>query len=472
MSTTTSNLCGPCTVGPGALLPVSLILQYDAPAAGAPVIDALVTVPIPAGTALGFRFYPHDATFLAPTNVSLVFVTLYDCLPGDFVRVVWHPSTTGMALNRLRYSCSTEGPYDVDTLLIASCTATFTPVELVGPYNVFLYTLARSGVSACNRSCTSMVGLSAIASSTSAILPSPCVLPCAFAIVPDGLENDPAPEAVSVSLMASEAIGYPERWSAAWQWIKYGAWTAFDVVDYEDTVSVAESYMYVAGTPGMLIPLAVKPHVVHDAWTAQVAFVVTTTIAAGTLLALSAQLPAGNGSVPVPYWLWYAPATADVCPGAVLSFTNLGVVGGVLPGVNVGTVVRAPFLEAYAGPDLDLTDFTVFSAHPCLLTATGIWATEPHQVQYVTALYTCARPAGAPLPSTLVAGVSMPAGPWPDGPAVLPVPQTGRACVPVPKSMWRAKGIALAGTTPVPWCCGATPLPCFATGTLTCAACE
>jgi hypothetical protein len=93
-------------------------------------------------------------------------------------------------------------------------------------------------------------------------------------------------------------------------------------------------------------------------------------------------------------------------------------------------------------------------------------------VQYVTALYTCARPAGAPLPSTLVAGVSMPAGPWPDGPAVLPVPQTGRTCVPVPKSMWRAKGIALAGTTPVPWCCGATPLPCFATGTLTCAACE
>jgi hypothetical protein len=458
-------------------MPVSLILQYPAPAPGGPVIDALVTVPIPAGTPLGFRFYPHDGTWLAPTNVSLVFITLYDCLPGDFVRVVYHPSATGMALERLRFACAAPGellPYTVDTLLIASCASTFTPVELAGPYNVFLYTLARSGPSGCAAACTSLVGLSAIASSTSAILPSTCVLPCAFAIVPDRL-TIPDAEAVRIYYMPAEetpySIAIPERWSAAWQWVKYGFWTEFDVADYITRVEEVESVMYVAGTPGMLIPLAVKPHTAGDAWTAQVAFVVTVPIAAGTVLAISAELPTNYPTVPVPYWLWSAPATADVCPGTVLNFTNLGVTGGILPAVNVGTVVRAPFLEDYAGPDVDLTDFTVFSAEPCLLLRTG-WDVVETQVRYVTALYTCSRPANAPLPLTLVAGVSMPAGPWPNGPVVLPVPQTGRACVPVPKAMWRAKGIALAGLTPVPWCCGVTPLPCFATGTLTCAACE
>jgi hypothetical protein len=52
---------------------------------------------------------------------------------------------------------------------------------------------------------------------------------------------------------------------------------------------------------------------------------------------------------------------------------------------------------------------------------------------------------------------------------VLPVSQTGKACVPVPAAAWRAKGIALANTTPVPWPCGVAPLPCFATGSLCCA---
>jgi hypothetical protein len=460
------------------LLPVALVLDFfvppppDGTGPYTEILDALVTTRIPAGTTLGFRFYPRDGTFLSASAASIVFTTLYDCIPGDFVRVLYASGGSGMGLQRLRYSCDTG---DTPTrLLIGSTPVTFTPSEELQPYNVYLYAVLTSRCTAAS----TMVGLSAIAGVTDAQLPLPCVLSCKYAFVPNGLDSGAAVLVMSQWMPnpIDTRITFTDSWEAAWQWLKYGDWLVTGDGNYVSMVEQREQLMYVAPSPGALIPLAVKPHLAGDAWTAQVAFLVVVPIAAGTVLAISAQLPEGT-AVPEPYWLWTAPATADVCPGTVLSFCSLSVNIAVNPSVNVGSVTAAPYIINYVGPDLDLTNFTVFSAHPCELANGGsliFYCGEGNEpsvdiVQYVTALYTCSRPADCFLPRGLVAGLSMPAAPWADGPMVLPVSQTGKACVPVPAAAWRAKGIALANTTPVPWPCGVAPLPCFATGSLCCA---
>ena len=136
------------------------------------------------------------------------------------------------------------------------------------------------------------------------------------------------------------------------------------------------------------------------------------------------------------------------------------------PVVSVGTVVaNTDVLPLPFGADADLTDFTAYCISPC---ADGVESDPVPLPLYVTALYTCARPAGAPLPASLTPGVSEPASPWPCGPQVLPVQGCGGAAgcagsVALSAAAWRCKGLALCAQPPVPWACGVGGVPWFPT---------
>jgi hypothetical protein len=437
-------------LAPGALQPLALRLRFATPAVlnNVPLLDALVTCPVSAGTALGFRFFAPTDTYLSPGAVVAGFITEAACLPGDVLRVAFKTVPgQGLVLLRLRYTPCNPTP---SVLTVGTCTAVFTTA--VAGYSCYLYWTPRPTVC-----CGGVVGLAAIAAGPGAAagLPPPCVLPCQFALVPNvefPLPTDDTGQYVVYDGAASTAV--PAAWVAAWRLLKYGPWvtladTGFTV--WDTALGALESALYIALPPGALVPLAVRPHAANTAWTAQLALVATVPIPAGTQVSVTAALGSDPATLPT-YWVWTSPTTTDLPAGTVVDMNALGVTAGASPVVNVGTIA-ADATVLPLGLDAALTDFTVFARSPC-------GPSDPI-THFITAVYTCSRPADTPLPEALVPGVAMPLVPWPAGPAVLPV--AGRCCVPVPPAAWRCKGLALCSTPPVAWACGTTPVPCFAT---------
>jgi hypothetical protein len=417
-------------------LPVALRARLSAPATGNQVLRCLVTMPISAGTTLGFRFFEPTNGYLSPYATTVTFATTGALSPGQVVDVVRLAPGSGTALVRTLYAAPcAAGTTDalgftstdlVDSVAGNSCFVFWRPARCAAP-DVALAAIAGMGLGA----------------GDAAYLPPPCVLPCQFIVKPS-VPGGPNVDYVTVGPPAGSAPAtggaVPGTWRQAWQVVKFRAWVAGNDA-LPAPWSLADDFtsgLYTQPSPGALIPVATRPHLEGSAFPAQLVLVVTTPIAGGTTLQLSAS-PTVD---PPAYWTWQAPLTPTALPaGTVLDFTGLGFGSGWMPSVNVGTVTSV----ATGGDDPgDLTEFTVFCNDPC---GTGR--------ANVTALYTCARPTGCELPPGLTAGLDMPAAPWP-APCASILPVQG-----VPPDAWPMAALALSRLAPVAW--SWQPTPCFRT---------
>ena len=432
----------------GALFPVALRVGVTgASLAGLALLDALVTRPLAAGVYLAFRFYEPSAGFNSPSALSVGFPLPIPVSPGDVLRVKAGPSGTGTALQLVRYGTQCDAASVVVTALAETDTV-LTPLIL--GWSCFLYSVPPA-----RQCCTKLEAIAAVGATAPALqfMPPPSVLPCQFAVAP---ASDTLPSGARVAYArllngspgASAAL--PGDWpKGAWQALRFGPWAystdggniAFDT----GVVAELESAFYVAPLPGALLPVAVRPHFVGVPGTAQLALVVTQVIPAGTQVLLSAD-PTTDA---VPQWQWTAPTTYDVKPGTVLLWSGLCLLAGYqTPAANIGTL---QYVGDPAAPDADLTDFVVFTA-ACASRSRATY-------RNITAVYTCARPTGDPLPEGLSAGRDMPSSPWPASASILPL-NTLCCSATVPFSAWPCLQITLCNLRPVAWSCQELPHFC------------
>lgn len=411
----------------GSLLPLALNTAFAGDVNEA-LLDALACACVPAGTLLGFRFYDPLTSYVAATAATLQYVTAADIVPGDVLRLLNTADAT--VLLHLRFEQCVVPPVVVASV---SVPATFIGGTLPS-WSCYLFSVPAGGTCCCS----SVTGVASVGQTP----PPTCVVPCQFQVCTTLPVVDTPYTYVMATVNSSVQGAVPGSWSNAWQVVKYCQWAPLDT-DYVGTVNAMESQLYVAPTPGQVVPVAVRPHIADTPFTAQLAVVVTAPLPAGTTFAITAEI-APAADAPVPYWLYTAPADKGVCAGTVLAFSGLAVVEGVTPCVNIGNVVGLP--DNWPADDIDLTDFTLFSTAPCF---------DGAGVRYISVLYTCARDNAQPLPPCIVPGVSAPAAPWPTGPRILPT----KACVAVPACEWPCTAQKLLCAAPVPWTC--QPTPCF-----------
>ncbi len=429
----------------GALLPVAFRVGAPGPSLDSLyLLDALVTTPLAAGTYLAFRYFPPAEGYTSTSALSVGFPLPRQVGPGDVLRLQALPAGGGTALLLVQYGSLCEAGSAVSTTL-ATTTTSFTTGVL--GWSCFLY-----AVPAARQCCARLQAIAAVAAvdvvgPTGAGLPPQAVLPCQFTLGP-ATALVPAGAMVALPLDAPAAL--PGAWrSGAWQTLKYATW-GYDAsagnAAFTGPAAALEASLYIAPTPGALVPIAFRPHFEGVPGTAQLAVVATTTIPAGTRVYVSGEAAA----VPVPYWLWTAPTDADVPPGTVILWSNLSVVtGSQTPAASIGTmqyVLAAP----PPTPDPDLTEFTVFTMDACVLE--DPLATS----RFITAVYTCARRAGVGLPPGLTAGTDMPAAPWPAAASILPLAASCCA-LPVALASWPCVRTTLSRVRPCAWSCQQLP---------------
>lgn len=441
----------------GCLCPVALRMNVPLGTVSLdnlPLLDALVTKPLAATSYIAFRFFPPVEGYLSTNAVTVGFYLGQDLWPGSVLRVQSQAASAGTALVCLEFPGPCAGSSPVVTTL--ATTPTVLQVPMVG-WSCFLYSVPSltGGRGKCCTQLTAIAAISGNAVSAWQYLPPTCILPCQFTVVPLPLSTSTINPLALVAYASPEPsqAAVPQTWAHAWQTIKFGPWSlSTDSAAFVGIVQTTEASLYLAPGHGAMIPVAYRPHAAGSPVSAQLVLAVTERIAAGTTLAISADLSTGPSS-PAPFWLWTAPLAADVLPGAVVSLCNLGVVAGTVPTASLG-YVSAVFTSDV---DLPLTDFTVFAQSLCAgLASSDVVASR----RFVTALYTCARGPGQLLPDCLVAGQDMPAAPWPAMPAVLPVASECAGAPPVSASLWPCFRNTLCHMTPVAWSC--QPVPWFA----------
>ncbi len=409
------------------------------------MLRALVTDWLPANIQLGFRFYSPLDGYLSVAALSLTFVTSAVLNPGMYVEVVRLAPGSGTVLNALTFpaECAGGGP----TTVTIGTSVTDLPDSVQGD-SCFLYWLPPR----CASPLVPIAAIAGFAIGAGTYLPPVCVLPCQYSVDPGMPASPPVNFAVIGPGFGSEVLkgsAVPGAWSQAWQLAKYKAWVGYDSVPlWTNIVNAFSRGVYVAPTPGALVPIAVKPHIDGSAFLAQLVVAASTTIPAGVVLHISAS----TAFNPTAYWTWYAPTTGDLPPGTILDFAGLTLQSDAYPTANVGLLTLAVTPTTDVG---NYTDFVIFADNPC-----AVDDDDGAGRSYVTALYTCARPPGGPLPPGLVTGADMPSAPWPGlAPSILPV--TG-----VPPEAWPGAARALNHLCPVAW--SWQPTPCFRT-TIPCA---
>jgi len=417
-----------CNPTAGSLIPVALRSRFSS--TQQEVLRAVVTTPISKGTVLGFRFFGPTEGYLSPMAVPLNFALEVDIEPGQFIQIQRLAPGFGTALMAVTFPTPCAEP--IMTLLGRTVTEL---TDAVTGASCYLYWSPPPG---CKEA--ALVPIAAIAGpgiDAGSFLPPPCVLPCKFAIVPGVTHID----GDYVVLSDKRGCGVPGTWyEGAWQLSKAHPWACLLDADLPWTLAVDSlcSQMYTVPRPGALVPIGVRPHVADSPFVAQLVLVATAPISSGTRIQVTAQCTY-NSATPQAYWQWTA--VGDVAPGTVIDMAGLSLLPGVQPSVNTGIIARVPA----AGDDdgsVAFTDFTVFVQSPC----------DPEARHNVTALYTCARPPGVPLPLGLSAGASMPTSPWPGlQPALVPLT--------VKPEAWPMAVFPLCAATPVPWI--SQPTPCM-----------
>lgn len=442
---------------PGTLLPVAFRLRNGgAPSTAAlALVDFLVTAKVPMGTALSFRWYPSLQGYQSADSVTLAFSVTAAIPAGTFLRVqrVAAPGTGTILLWQQYAQGSPVAPVQVGA----------TPVVLgdgaLG-WSCFGFCTPRPR-SACCAPIQALCAVAGQAPGADLYLPPTCLLPCQFAIVPTTAVS-PASDFVSVPLGAVPGAWY----TGGWQAVKYTPWSQYQepAFPYGLVAAADQATGYIAPNPGAVVPVAFRPHAAQSPCPAQLVLVVTETLPAGTVLQVSATAETPPMTA---CWMWTSPATCDLPPGTVIDMNNLSVLGGAAPpAVSVGTLQALLSLDE----DIALTEFTVFSEQL-------VGGPESNTQRYVTALYTCARPPGIPLPPCLVAGTSAPAAPWPASPTISTAAVAAATAPCNRRSVpWLCRRLRLLTACVVPWVCQPVPWfpvadPCGCVGVGPCAAC-
>lgn len=419
--------CGaPAWPEPGSIL----VLGYAYMATDGPLLDALVTTRIIRRTLLGFRFYPRTEGYLSTNSSSVGFVITADLLPGSFLRLQFTDD------GGMRLLARTSDSSDWIAVASDATTAPAIPVRA----SVYLY-WAAPGSSQCPQPISSF---SFTVEDEPEPVP-PCVLPCKWQLI------QPAPDTPNDYLVADITTGVPGSWhGGAWQVLKWGQpWTAGvnSPGAYAAAVESVEDGLYVAVQPGQVAILAYRPYdpVRAPAFGAQLVFVLTTCIPAGTQLSIFVANPVWSTDLE-PSWTWTAPPGADLCPGTCVDLTQLGTgdaFDNPRPRASIGTLVTG------SGRPVDgpITAFVITSSADAS--------------SAVTAMLPCSY--GGLVPSCLVFGFSILCRPWPDCASRIVAP----SCKHV--ADWPLETVLLARACPVRWLM--EPSPCFATNTGCCPSC-
>jgi len=425
----------------GALLPLAF-----APTAvrdDTPVLDVLVTCAFPRSTALGFRFYPHDAPYTSSLSSSVTFVLAAALLPGDVLRV----QASEAPLTRMYLYRRHIGGPGAPTAWERIATAATRPVILDNA-SVFLY---------CAPCVSSVVGIAALGVTTTVdevdvppVLPPVCAVPCKYAFAVPAPVNLVTQFVLYIAGNDGETLaraGIPAAWKSAWQLLRWNVAASWQnealIENYTSLVDAAEAALYVACVPGQLTVLGYKPYDYEaaPAFPAQLALVLTRPVPAGTTVFIRAGewappvYPAPAHSVA--NWLWYCDAPLPA--GAVLDFTGLA--PGVVASVSVGVVAAG---SAVLPAATSFSAFTVFS------TSEKAGVAEDTRWYAVTGVYTCAY--AGPVPPELQPGVSILSRPWPDGGALLSVPTCPRRV-----TSWAVEQLVLNNACTRTWLCSGLP---------------
>jgi hypothetical protein len=401
------------------------------------VLSALVTKPLRRGTALGFRFYPHDENYLS-VHASAVTFTLSTDIPAGSALTLQANSGTpsaGMELFSRPPAGTPARPVWPGALVGRAGSR-----PAIGVYfSVFVYW---------SPSYARVEGISALGLVTGAgggflspvpVLPPTSVVPCKYAFAV------PAPSGPDFVFSLARAI--PGTWRHAWRVLKWDTQSMWDksvnVDFYNPNVGDVEDERYVQLQPGQLAAVAYKPYDYDaaPAFSGQLVLVTTELVPAGTVAFIrGGSWPASNSSPArsMAHWVWTAPTSCALLPGTVID------IGGLRPGsvgtVNIGTMSAG---ELIPGLTESFFAYTVFSAAPAPSLYSNFMA--------VTGVYPCAYMDT--VPHDLVPGVSILSQPWPDCAAILSLP----CCNTVDN--WACFALQLQHACATRWLC--QPLPAF-----------
>lgn len=444
----------------GSLLPVAYASVFSDQ--NTPIMDLLVVAEdgIPYNASLGFRFYPSGQGYQAPTAVCVTFILNASLGPGDAVRLAYNPG--GPVAPGMQLFVHRAGAAVGTWTLLSDNSLPVGPIATAS--TCFVYTAPR---------CATVEGIAAVGFGdlgTDVIPPPACVLPCKY-VVAIHSPTEPAqyayyaggetPDTVTARLLS------PGAWRAAWQLLKWpsppwttlteavGAWRySTDITTYAANVNPAADVLISVGLlPGQLVPIAVKPYdaIGAPAFGGVLVVVATCVIPACTKVRILGNNWSPSVTAESAWWVWNS-GTLPLQPGTVVKFWDLGPSSTFpIPRTTHGSISATVSLPSSLQP---VTAFTLYSAADVGIGDTDSPAAEP---AYITGLYPCSY-AGA-VPPCLVAGASMAASPWPDGPAILPVGECAGAngVGSNPVVSWPVMVRRLFGMCPVRWFCQLLP---------------
>lgn len=430
------NMCDQYSLQ-GAIMPVAYAPNNRDASDPAPILDALITQEFGPGTVINFRLYPHSENYQSTLAANIAFVLNVHLYAGYFIRVSVDEAN---AQTILEYR--PQGG-------LAWISAAGPTYQVAIPTDATCYITVVQNAGGCGRGevyPVSAIGFK-IADGTSYIeplFPSSCILECEYALVAIISARE---RWVYYSGNTSANFSIPGNWAEAWQILRQCLvdWWTQDTYPavYNSAVNAAEDKFFIRLLPGQIMPIALRSPVPasfgEGYYCGQWAVVVTTKIPCSTIVYFRC-----NGwdedSTDADAWLeWTTPTDQDLCPGTVVSFTNLG---STTPRASKGTLVNGPAITL-SDPFQDIVAITAYSSKTI-----GIFNTRTYPI---TGTYTCAY--YGPLPYQLVPGVTIPSRLWPACPSIVSMAHCKRVCD------WLQQQAIIANAYPVRWI--TQPLPSY-----------
>lgn len=444
------------------------------------VMDLLVGGCVAAGTALGFKFYPHDDGYQSPLAVTVTFVTRAPLCDGLLLRLAYTTAvdvSSGMTLYYRHRGDAGAGAWRIlsSTPSAIQLPPNATCIVFLAPFGSTAGGCCGAG-STCTGGCcgpTPAAGTQGVvcaiglhtALGGDPVMPPPSVVPCAFQTIVDAPDGSDNYTWYAPSVATAFGYGVPTQWRNAWQLLQCSSqWqrAQSSVAPYDAAARASEDLLFIRLNAGAVAVVAYKPYdTLTPDFPAELAFVTLTCMPPGTVLAIAAGAAAfaapSPAQLPVSaaWWTWTSPTSCPLPAGTVVALRALGPTSlFIVPTASVGTIA----VNAAVAPQ-DAFDFLVYSGSVDAA-VTGSSA--------VAAVYTCGF-RGA-LPATLIPGSTAPAAPWPRAPSIISLgPDSGRARVAIVTSTATATAAAaltlLLHACPSRWLCQLLPV------SLSCGAC-